>query len=149
MKVTAQPVNAIVVDPKTVEKGDVRRDWALILLAGGGMAMTLFAVACLYLISANEKYVFYMGLAAMVQIFAIFTGFMGLLVKRSLKISKSEISIVDHDVDNMRSEESPKPDDLVIRGDVKKEVEEAVEELPAAAPTEEKNGSTDQPSGRH
>lgn len=77
------------------DRGERRRDWALIITSGGGMVMTAFAAVCLFMIRENAGLVFWLAIAAMLQIFAIFTGLIGLLVKRSFRISKNEINISD------------------------------------------------------
>ena len=74
-----------------------RRGWALALLAGGGIAMTLYAVVALILVRTHTAYVLYLGLAAHVSILIVLTGFAGLLVKRTLsaKIAGGEFSASD------------------------------------------------------
>lgn len=102
-------------------KGERRRDWALLFLNGGGIAMTIYAAVCLYLLRETPGFVFYLGMAAMVQILIVFTGILGLLVSRSIKLSRQEISITDHDSDN----------DLIPRPAAQAAVEEAVGSVPA------------------
>lgn len=77
--------------------------------------MTAYAATCLWLLKESTEYVFWLGMAAHAHIAIAITGLMGLLVKRSLKVNKSGIEIVDH-----------KLSDLVRREDV----EEAIEETP-------------------
>lgn len=57
--------------------------------------MTLFAGYAMVQLRLSAHYTFWMGMTAMVQILIIFTGLLGLLVKRSIKISRSEVSISD------------------------------------------------------
>ena len=73
-----------VVDPIASDK---RRTWGLILLAGGGMSMTIYASFVLWLVRHDATYAFYLGLSAMALIGVVLTGFAGLLVKRTLKAS--------------------------------------------------------------
>lgn len=115
----------------SVAKADRRRDWALVILAGGGMTMTLYSIAVLYMSQSEVKYVFYLGVLAMLQIFVVFTGLLGLLVKRNLTISRAGITVSDFD---------PDKDDLIPRGDAIEAVEEAVHEVPKV------DGSTDKQS---
>lgn len=111
------------------ERSDTRRDWALIVVSAGGMAMTIFAGFSLWLLSGNPGYIFYLGMAAMAQIAIIFTGILGLLVKRRLSLTKSEFKVSDFD------------QELIPKQDAIDAVQEAVEELPNVV-----DGSTDKPS---
>ncbi|MES2295265.1 MAG: hypothetical protein V4527_18355 [Pseudomonadota bacterium] len=74
-----------------------RRGWALALLAGGGIAMTIYAGAALILVRTNAAFVLYLGLAAHVSILIVLTGFAGLLVKRTIsaRIAGGEFSAAD------------------------------------------------------
>ena len=112
-------------------RADKRRDWALFFLSGGGMVMTVYAASVLWLVKGIPSYVFYMGLFAHIQILVVFTGILGLLVKRELKISKNEINISDHNDD----------EDVIPRSEAVTAVEEALDEVPAVTPT---NGTNDQ-----
>lgn len=62
-----------------------RRAWALMLMAGGGLAMTVFASFALYLVRRIPAYAFYLGLAAMFLIGIVITGYAGLLIKRTIR----------------------------------------------------------------
>ena len=64
-----------------------RKGWALALLAGGGMAMTLYAIVAMFLVRDNATYVLYLGLAAHIGVLITLTGFAGLLVKRTIRAS--------------------------------------------------------------
>lgn len=123
-----------VVADETTKKSDLRKTWALIALVGGAVSMTAYALYCLWLIRANAGYVFYMGLAAHLQILLVLTGITGLLVRRSLEISKGKVVISDHDDDE---------EDLIPRSSAREAVDEALEETPAVTPT---NDSTNKPS---
>jgi len=119
----------IVVSAASSARSDRRKDWALIIVAGGGMAMTAYSIATLVMSSGNPKYVFYLGVMAMIQILIIFTGVLGLLVKRSLNVSRSGVSVSDFDPDD---------DDLIPRGDAVSAVEEAVQQIPSIDGTDNK-----------
>lgn len=69
----------------------------------------------------------------MAQIAIIFTGILGLLVKRALTLSRTQFSVSDFDPD----------DELIPRSDAVEAVEEAVQSVPKV------NGITDQSSGRN
>lgn len=64
---------------------DGRRAAAFGAMLGGGVVMTLYAAVVLYLVRTSAAYVFYLGLAAHLAILVVLTGFVGLLVKRSIK----------------------------------------------------------------
>lgn len=84
-----------IVDPVA---SDRRRNWGLIMLAGGGMAMTLFAAAALailYVRNAPLNYVFYLGLAALGMVGIVLTGFSALLVKRTFRVGRDGVEYTD------------------------------------------------------
>lgn len=99
-KTTAPPAaltvaNIDVVDPAS---SDRRRNWGLAFLAGGGVAMTAFASVAMWMIYERRgplEYVFYLGLAAMALVAVVLTGFAGLLVKRTLRLSKDGLEVTD------------------------------------------------------
>ena len=83
------------VDPA---RSDRRRDWGLALLAGGGMAMTGFAVAALVILYLRESplnFVFYLGLAALCLVGIVLTGFSALLVKRTFRVGRDGLEYTD------------------------------------------------------
>jgi hypothetical protein len=83
------------------DASDKRRTWGLILLAGGGMAMTGFASVVLWLVRENADYAFYLGLCAMALIGVVLTGFAGLLMKRTIRatILGNEIEVSDQGIE--------------------------------------------------
>ncbi len=86
--------------PEIVElaSSDRRRDWGLILLAGGGMAMTIFASVVLWMLwkgNAPAGFLFYMGMAALGLVAIVLTGFSGLLVKRTLRLGRDGFASED------------------------------------------------------
>lgn len=81
-----------IVDPVA---SDRRRNWGLILLAGGGMAMTAYAAYALWLVKDHADYAFYLGLSAMGLVGIVLTGFAGLLVKRTVRLSKDGFEVTD------------------------------------------------------
>ncbi|HYI43717.1 MAG TPA: hypothetical protein VD768_08865 [Sphingomicrobium sp.] len=68
----------------TLLTAEGRRAWALVLLAGAGVAMTAYAAGVLYLIREHPRLAFYLGLSAHFLILVVVTGYAGLLVKRSI-----------------------------------------------------------------
>lgn len=62
-----------------------RRGAALLFMAGGGAALTGYAIYALWLVRNRPDYAFYLGLSAMVLIGIVLTGFAGLLIKRTIK----------------------------------------------------------------
>jgi len=83
------------VSPDSVFKSDRRKDIALYVVIGGSIFMSMYAVAALWFVKIHPQYVFWLGALAMAQIMLVFTGIMALLVKRTLSISKSSLSISD------------------------------------------------------
>lgn len=82
-------------DPVDPLRSDRRRDWGLLFLAGGGVAMTAFAAASLYLVREQASLAFWLGLAAMGLIGVVLTGFAGLIVKRTLRLSRDGLEVAD------------------------------------------------------
>lgn len=74
-----------------------RQAWALVLLAGSGMAMTLYAGAALWFVRTHPAYVFSLGIAAHLSIVLALTGFAGMLIKRTVKAGdgRRTLEIVD------------------------------------------------------
>ena len=95
--VVAPPQQVTVVPPRTLDASDQRKSWALFFLAGGGLTMTAYAGVVLWLVGDVARYAYYLGMFAMLNIFVIFTGMLGLLVKRTLNISKTGIVVEDHE----------------------------------------------------
>lgn len=61
-----------------------RRGWALVLLAGGGVAMTGYAFRALQIVKNVPSYAFYLGAGALALIAIVLTGFAGLLIRRRI-----------------------------------------------------------------
>lgn len=77
---------------------DRRRNWGLILLAGGGMAMTVYAAVALWMLwerKAPASYLFYLGLSALVLVGIVLTGFSALLVKRTFRVGRDGVEYSD------------------------------------------------------
>jgi hypothetical protein len=72
-----------------------RKNIAIWMMFGGSLVFTLFSGIALWMLSTNLAYVFYLALAAHVQILVIMTGFTALLVKRRISVSKDGASIED------------------------------------------------------
>jgi hypothetical protein len=81
-----------IVDPAS---SDRRRNWGLIMLAGGGMAMTAYAAAALWLVRDDRDYAFYLGAGALGLVGVVLTGFSALLVKRTFRVSRDGLDYSD------------------------------------------------------
>jgi len=81
-----------VVDPVA---SDRRRNWGLLFLAGGGIAMTAYAAYALWLVRDHANYAFYLGAGALALVAIVLTGFAGLIVKRTLRLSKDGLEVTD------------------------------------------------------
>lgn len=57
--------------------------------------MTMFAAVGVYLVSGNAQLSFWLALAAHVQILVGMTGLIALFVKRSFKVNRDGVEIVD------------------------------------------------------
>lgn len=82
-------------DPVDPLRSDRRRDWGLLFLAGGGMAMTAFATWSLWLVRETPSFAFWLGMTAMGMVGIVLTGFAGLIVKRTLRLSRDGLEVAD------------------------------------------------------
>lgn len=81
---------------------DGRRAWAFLALLGGSGVFTLFAAAALYMLRGNDPYVFWLGMAAHVQLFLCLSGFMAMFVKRDLTVDTKWGKIVVKDQEDVQ-----------------------------------------------
>lgn len=82
-----------------------RRAWALLALLGGCVVFTLFAAAGVYILRGDTQLTFYLALAAHAQILVGMLTLGGLLIRRSVKVTKSGVEYTDHEV---RTEQTKK-----------------------------------------
>lgn len=99
--------NAVMASPvipsENSDRVDDRRDWALYTVIVAGGLMVLFSTIGLFHVRTQPNYTFYLSLAAMVNLMVVITGLLGLLVKRSLVVSRTGIEIKDHGSDDQQS----------------------------------------------
>jgi hypothetical protein len=76
---------------------DGRRAWAFLSMLLGCGIMTAFAAAALLLVREDSSYVFWLGIAAHVQVLVALTGFTAMFIKRDISVSKDGASIKDKD----------------------------------------------------
>lgn len=77
---------------------DMRRNWGLAMLGGGGMAMTAFSAVTLWMLydrQAPSSYLLYMGLGSLTLVGIVLTGFSALLVKRTFRVGTSGVEYSD------------------------------------------------------
>lgn len=60
--------------------------WAVVLLAGAGIAMTVYAGFAMFLVRDDPKLAFYLGVGALLLLGIIITGYAGLIVKRDVDL---------------------------------------------------------------
>lgn len=81
-----------------VKSSDMRRNWGLVMLAGGGVAMTAFSAVALWMLydrNAPSSYLLYMGLGSLTLVGIVLTGFSALLVKRTFRIGREGVEYSD------------------------------------------------------
>ena len=81
-----------------VKSSDMRRNWGLVMLAGGGVAMTAFSAVALWMLydrHAPSSYLLYMGLGSLTLVGIVLTGFSALLVKRTFRIGREGVEYSD------------------------------------------------------
>ena len=92
-------------------RSERRRDAALAIVAFGGLSMTLLVFwITWFLRDANALYLFQIAIGGLLNIGIIFTGILGLLIKRRLSVSRSEVSMSDFEHDSKQSERNERPD---------------------------------------
>jgi hypothetical protein len=74
---------------------DGRRALAFLALLGGAAVMTGFAAYGVYQLRAQPGFVFWLALAAHAQVAICLTAFAGLLVKRTIKVSRDGAEFTD------------------------------------------------------
>lgn len=72
-----------------------RKNIALWMMFGGAMVFTIYLFVTLYLVQDDLNKVFWLAVLGHVQIFTIMTGYIALLVKRRIEVSKDGITIND------------------------------------------------------
>ncbi|WP_396190599.1 hypothetical protein [Flavobacterium sp.] len=75
-----------------------RKNIALWMMFGGSLVFTAYAIAGLIMVSSNPGFVFWLAMAAHVQIFSIMCGYIAQLVKRRISAGKDGVSITDEGV---------------------------------------------------
>lgn len=75
-----------------------RKNLSLWMMFGGSLVFTVYAIVGLALLYAQPHYVFWLAIAAHVQIFSIMCGYIAQLVKRRISAGKDGISISDEGV---------------------------------------------------
>lgn len=81
--------------PDAIMTPDGRRALAFVALVGGAIVMTLFAAAGVYLTRNSAQHAFYLALAAHFQVFVVLFAIGALLVRRTIKASKTGFEISD------------------------------------------------------
>ncbi|TCM21466.1 hypothetical protein EDF56_101130 [Novosphingobium sp. PhB165] len=79
----------------TITTPDGRRAWAFIAIVGGCIVFTAFAAVGVYLSRTVPDHVFFLALAAHVQVLVGTTGLAALLVKRTIRAGRDGIEISD------------------------------------------------------
>ena len=82
---------------KITDSFDIRRYFAILFMAGGAIAMTGMLAWIVYLLSAQAVYLFWIAVGLLILIGLMQSGFVALLAKRSIVVSKDKIEIVDKD----------------------------------------------------
>lgn len=72
-----------------------RKNIALWMMFGGALVFTIYLFVTLYLVQDDLNKVFWLAVLGHVQIFTIMTGYIALLVKRRIQVSKDGITIND------------------------------------------------------
>jgi uncharacterized membrane protein YjfL (UPF0719 family) len=65
------------------------------MMFGGALVFTTYAGVALWLVASVPQYVFWLGVAAHVQLLTIMTGFIALIVRRRISVGKEGVTIDD------------------------------------------------------
>ncbi|MES2783008.1 MAG: hypothetical protein V4657_09445 [Pseudomonadota bacterium] len=74
-----------------------RKAAAFIIMFGGAIVMTGYAVAVLIMVRANLLHTFWLGIAAHVQLFALLAGFIGFNIRRTIKAGRDGVEYDDRE----------------------------------------------------
>ncbi len=74
-----------------------RKAAAFIIMFGGAVIMTAYTVFVLILVRAHVLQVFWLGIAAHVQLFAIIAGFIGFNIRRTIKAGRDGVEYDDRE----------------------------------------------------
>jgi membrane protein YdbS with pleckstrin-like domain len=72
-----------------------RKNLSLWMMFGGALVFTVYAIVGLFLVHTQPHFVFWLAVAAHLQIFSIMCGYIAQLVKRRISAGKDGISIAD------------------------------------------------------
>lgn len=89
----------------TIVTHEGRRAWALLALLGGCVVFTIFSAAGVYIVRNDIELSFYLALAANAQILVGMLTLGGLLVRRSVKVTKNGVEYSDGEI---RTEQTKK-----------------------------------------
>jgi hypothetical protein len=74
-----------------------RKAAAFVVMFGGAVIMTTYTVVVLILVRAHILQVFWLGIAAHVQLFAIIAGFIGFNIRRTIKAGRDGVEYDDRE----------------------------------------------------
>ncbi len=83
---------------RATDSYDVRRYLAILFIAGGSIAMTGMVFVIIPMIAGNAGLLFWIAIAAMILIGLQQTGFIALIAKRSISISRDKITVNDEEI---------------------------------------------------
>jgi hypothetical protein len=72
-----------------------RRAWAFLSMLLGCGLMTAFAAVGLWMVRSHPQYVFWLAIAAHVQILLALSGFTAMFVKRDVEVTKDGLKLKD------------------------------------------------------
>jgi hypothetical protein len=82
-----------------------RKAAAFVVMFGGAVVMTAYAVAVLVMVRNDLLHTFWLGIAAHVQLFALLAGFIGFNIRRTIKAGRDGLEYDDREDDASRDGE--------------------------------------------
>lgn len=76
---------------------ETRKAAAFVVMFGGSITMTVYAVAVLVMVRSNLLHTFWLGIAAHVQLFALLAGFIGFNIRRKISAGRDGVDYDDRE----------------------------------------------------
>ena len=93
----AKCLSAVYQNLRIIDSYDIRRYLAIVFMTLGSVVLSIMLACIIYLLSNFAGYLFTIAIGLLILIGLIQTGFVALLAKREIEISKEKVIIKDSD----------------------------------------------------
>ncbi len=90
-------LSAIYLNLRIIDSYDIRRYLAIVFMTLGSVVMSIMLACIIYLLSNYAAYLFSIAVGLLILMGLIQTGFVALIAKREVEISKDRIKINDRE----------------------------------------------------